>query len=181
MNNSDLSTEFDLAFRRWVNSACEDWGYRKQGEDYYSTAYSTLPEKIRALLGKGLKDGIVIPQGRRFTLKGLSSEKGPYNWFSRYSKCARPALNWEYFIQVAEYVRLYPIVEDKGFKLNFEDKLMDITIYRSEELLVCCEAKVKEDTKATTRCIPLDQEAGQGRCIVCGKPASQKTYFARAY
>ncbi len=44
-----------------------------------------------------------------------------------------------------------------------------------------CEAKVKEDTKATTRCIPLAQEGGSGRCIVCGQPASRKVYFARAY
>ncbi|MBA4398811.1 MAG: proline--tRNA ligase [Anaerolinea sp.] len=44
-----------------------------------------------------------------------------------------------------------------------------------------CEARVKEDTKATTRCIPLDQPEGQGKCIVCGQPAKSKVYFARAY
>jgi prolyl-tRNA synthetase len=44
-----------------------------------------------------------------------------------------------------------------------------------------CEAKVKEDTKATTRCIPLDQPGGKGKCIVCGKEAERKVYFARAY
>jgi prolyl-tRNA synthetase len=44
-----------------------------------------------------------------------------------------------------------------------------------------CEAKVKEDTKATTRCIPLDQPGGEGKCIVCGKPAQEKVFFARAY
>ena len=44
-----------------------------------------------------------------------------------------------------------------------------------------CEAKVKEDTKATTRCIPLDQKEGSGKCIVCGKDAKHKVYFARAY
>ncbi len=44
-----------------------------------------------------------------------------------------------------------------------------------------CEAKVKEDTKATTRCLPLDQEEGRGECIVCGKEARRKVYFARAY
>jgi prolyl-tRNA synthetase len=44
-----------------------------------------------------------------------------------------------------------------------------------------CELKVKEDTKATTRCIPLNQEKGSGKCIVCGKPATEKAYFARAY
>jgi prolyl-tRNA synthetase len=44
-----------------------------------------------------------------------------------------------------------------------------------------CEAKVKEDTKATTRCIPLNQEAGHGKCIVCGEEATHKVYFAKAY
>ncbi len=44
-----------------------------------------------------------------------------------------------------------------------------------------CEAKVKEDTKATTRNIPFDQPAGTGKCIVCGEKADQKVYFARAY
>jgi len=44
-----------------------------------------------------------------------------------------------------------------------------------------CEAKIKEDTKATTRCIPLNQEAGNGKCIYCGQPADEKVYFARAY
>jgi len=44
-----------------------------------------------------------------------------------------------------------------------------------------CELKVKEDTKATTRCIPLDQPEGEGLCVVCNQPATQKVYFARAY
>jgi prolyl-tRNA synthetase len=44
-----------------------------------------------------------------------------------------------------------------------------------------CEAKVKEDTKATTRVIPFDQPDGGGKCIVCGEKAEKKVYFARAY
>jgi prolyl-tRNA synthetase len=44
-----------------------------------------------------------------------------------------------------------------------------------------CEAQVKEDTKATTRCIPLDQPGGSGKCVVCGKKADHKVYFSRAY
>ena len=44
-----------------------------------------------------------------------------------------------------------------------------------------CETKVKEDTKATTRCIPLGQEEAPGKCIVCGKDASHKVYFGKAY
>jgi prolyl-tRNA synthetase len=44
-----------------------------------------------------------------------------------------------------------------------------------------CETKVKEDTKATTRNVPLDQPEGEGTCIVCGRPAKRKVYFAKAY
>jgi prolyl-tRNA synthetase len=44
-----------------------------------------------------------------------------------------------------------------------------------------CENKIKEETKATTRCIPLDQPGGSGACIYCGKPAKEKVYFSRAY
>ncbi|MEN4042373.1 MAG: proline--tRNA ligase [Anaerolineaceae bacterium] len=44
-----------------------------------------------------------------------------------------------------------------------------------------CEAKIKEDTKATTRCIPLNQPAETGPCIVCGEISKEKAYFARAY
>ena len=44
-----------------------------------------------------------------------------------------------------------------------------------------CEARIKDETKASTRCIPLDQERGQGTCIVCGKPASERAIFGRAY
>ena len=45
-----------------------------------------------------------------------------------------------------------------------------------------CEAKIKEDTKATSRNIPLDQEgAGPGVCVVCGNRAEEWAYWARAY
>jgi prolyl-tRNA synthetase len=44
-----------------------------------------------------------------------------------------------------------------------------------------CETKVKEDTKATTRNIPVNQPEQEGTCIVCGRPSKRKVYFARAY
>ena len=44
-----------------------------------------------------------------------------------------------------------------------------------------CETQIKEETKATTRNIPLDQPGGSGRCIRCGRPATEKAIFAKAY
>ncbi len=51
-----------------------------------------------------------------------------------------------------------------------------------------CEGKIKDETKATMRCIPLDQTLGgtmpaegAGKCIYCGSPAQERAVFARAY
>ncbi len=43
------------------------------------------------------------------------------------------------------------------------------------------EQKIKEKTKATIRCIPLNNKQEEGKCIFSGKPSSQRVVFARAY
>jgi len=43
------------------------------------------------------------------------------------------------------------------------------------------EERVKEETKATIRCIPLDGDTTPGVCMVTGKPSAQRVVFARAY
>ena len=44
-----------------------------------------------------------------------------------------------------------------------------------------CEAEIKAATKASSRCIPLEQPGGEGNCVYCGNKATKKAYFARAY
>lgn len=43
------------------------------------------------------------------------------------------------------------------------------------------EEKIKEDTKATIRCIPIEGDKTPGVCMVTGKPSTQRVIFARAY
>lgn len=43
------------------------------------------------------------------------------------------------------------------------------------------EAKIKEETKATIRCIPLNSDDEPGTCMVTGNPSTQKVLFARSY
>ena len=43
------------------------------------------------------------------------------------------------------------------------------------------EQRIKEETKATIRCIPFDLEPEEGRCIYSGKPSKQRAIFAQAY
>jgi prolyl-tRNA synthetase len=43
------------------------------------------------------------------------------------------------------------------------------------------EDSIKEETKATIRCIPLDNVQEEGKCVFSGKPSSQRVLFAQAY
>ncbi|MGQ0830033.1 MAG: proline--tRNA ligase [Bacteroidota bacterium] len=43
------------------------------------------------------------------------------------------------------------------------------------------EQKIKEETKATIRCIPLNNKQESGKCIFSGKPSTQRVVFAKAY
>src|SRR5690606_22011006 len=43
------------------------------------------------------------------------------------------------------------------------------------------EQRIKEETKATIRCIPLNNPKENGKCILTGKPSEQRVVFAKAY
>jgi prolyl-tRNA synthetase len=43
------------------------------------------------------------------------------------------------------------------------------------------EQRIKDETKATIRCIPLESEPEEGKCMVTGKPSKQRVVFAVAY
>ncbi len=44
-----------------------------------------------------------------------------------------------------------------------------------------CENKIKEDTTATSRCMPFEQEQLSGTCVCCGRPAKKMVYWGKAY
>ena len=44
-----------------------------------------------------------------------------------------------------------------------------------------CEAKIKEDTGATARCMPFEQETIGDTCVCCGKPAKTMVYWGKSY
>jgi len=134
--------EFDNYFRDWVKTACTEWGYPVPSDSYYAKVYERLPEGLRALLGFGLNSGLIIPkEGWAFTLKGLPCGKGPYHWFSRNRRPKEPAPNWEYFVHVAEFVRLHTIAAIRNLLVTFEEDTMDIALYQDNRLIVYCEVK----------------------------------------
>ena len=88
-------------------------------------------------------------------------------------------------IQTSLLAKARTFREENTYAVTEYSELVDVVQNGWAEAWWCgsaeCEAKVKEDTKATPRCIPLEQPGGKGVCVVCKEPATQKVIFARAY
>lgn len=76
----------------------------------------------------------------------------------------------EHITSVESYDEFKKVLENKG---GFISAHWDGTIETED--------KIKEETKATIRCIPIDVIAEQGACMVTGKPSSHRVLFAKAY
>ena len=44
-----------------------------------------------------------------------------------------------------------------------------------------CETRIREESKATCRAIPLEQNTQPGKCLVCGESATERAFFAKSY
>ncbi len=64
---------------------------------------------------------------------------------------------------------------------DFEQKVELGFVYAHWDGTAETEKKIKEKTKATIRCIPLNNEQQTGKCILSGNPSTQRVLFAKAY
>ena len=76
----------------------------------------------------------------------------------------------EHTTEVNSYEEFKEVIENKG---GFVSAHWDGTSETEE--------KIKNETKATIRCIPLDGKKEAGSCIITGKPSSARVLFAKAY
>jgi prolyl-tRNA synthetase len=66
----------------------------------------------------------------------------------------------------------------EDFKTQIENSMF---VYAHWDGTPETEQKIKEETKATIRCIPLDDDYEDGTCIYSGQPSKRRVIFARAY
>ncbi len=90
-------------------------------------------------------------------------------------------------IQDNIYRKAVTFRETKTFKADSMEELNKILdtdggfVYAHWDGTAETEEKIKEETKATIRCIPLNNKPEEGKCIYSGKPSRQRVIFARAY
>ena len=90
-------------------------------------------------------------------------------------------------IQTNIYQRALTFKEEHTTKVDTWDEFIDILENKTGFVAahwdgtIETEDKIKELTKATIRCIPLNQESEEGLCVLTGTPSKQRVLFAKAY
>jgi hypothetical protein len=132
---------FQKDFRAWVAAFCQTRNYNDPNQSWYDSTYKRLGDGLQAVLHAGIQQGVIIPtQGYKFTLRGHVPSKA-YTWFSKRNPSGPPYVNWEYFIQAAEYARLWPLATDSGYQIKFEHDRMDIAVISGIHVVTCIEVK----------------------------------------
>ncbi len=89
-------------------------------------------------------------------------------------------------IQQSLYNRALKLREEHTYKIDsyeeFKERIENGGFFLAHwDGTVETEERIKEETKATIRCIPLDGEEEEGVCMVTGKPSKRRVIIARAY
>jgi prolyl-tRNA synthetase len=83
--------------------------------------------------------------------------------------------------------RARKFVADSTTRVSSYDELKQVMADKRGFILAswcgdaACEARIKEETRATIRVIPMDVEVRSGGCVRCGNPSPREVYFAQAY
>ena len=155
-----LPTEpFESRLVRAARLACHEWDLPTA--DLESWVLGPLTPDLLAGLDRGFHEGSLIIVGTTFRLRDLPPKKGPYTLFTRHADRRTLTPNVEYFVEVAEFLRLIRSLGPLGFSIGFEDKLMDITVRLDGALAWFIEAK---ETSAKVQAL-LDEMALYGAAV----------------
>ena len=89
-------------------------------------------------------------------------------------------------IQQSIFNKSVAFEKEKSYEANSYDEFKELIeaggfVYAHWDGTSETEEKIKEETKATIRCIPLKGKEEEGKCIYTGNPSKQRVVFAKAY
>lgn len=148
----------------------------KPGWKFNEYEFKGVP--IRLVIGpRDLENG-TVEVSRRDTL-----EKAVYQLSDIETKIEHLLIN----IQDNLYQKALDFRESKTSKADSWEEFIDLLdnkggfIYAHWDGTPETEQRIKEETKATIRCIPLNSKPEEGKCILTGRPSKSRVVFARAY
>ena len=161
--------------KRGISVKYDDADNRRPGFKFADYELKGVPVRL-ALGARDLENGTVELMRRDTLEKETVSLEGIEDRIERELESIQDSL----------FQRALKLREENTFKVDSYDEFKE-KIEKGGFFLVHwdgtpeTEEKIKEDTKATIRCIPLDSEEEEGVCMVTGKPSKRRVIVARAY
>ena len=132
-NREEYLHYFEARFSEWVRSALLEprrgelpGEVRRElaAEPFYGDVRAKLGDELLNWLGWGLKQELIEEEGHRF--RAISGRAGPFKWFSQRDWKRYPLHpNWEAYVHLAYFARLWQPCRDRGLSLDFEKKAVD--------------------------------------------------------
>ncbi len=166
----------DMLQEKGIRVKLDDRDTHKPGWKFNEYEFKGVP--LRIALGPRDIENNTVELARRDTL-----EKSIYQQADLVNKV-------EHLLEAIQdnlYQKALTFREEKTFKADSWDEFNTILddkggfIYAHWDGTAETEQKIKDETKATIRCIPLESKPEAGTCIYSGNPSKQRVVFARAY
>lgn len=153
----------------------DDNDTKKPGWKFAEYELKGVPVRL-AMGGRDLENG-TIEVMRRDTLE---KETVPCEGIEAYVKNLLEDIQANIFKKAYDFREAHIVSVDtyEEFKERIEEGLF---IMAHWDGTAETEERIKDETKATIRCIPLAGDKTPGKCMVTGKPSAQRVLFARAY
>ncbi len=161
--------------KKGIRVKFDDRDTHKPGWKFNEYEFKGVP--LRLAIGPRDVENETIEIARRDTL-----EKSVYNQKDLANKI-------EHLLEAIQdnlYRKAFTFRDSKTYYADSWDEFKELLekggfIYAHWDGTAETEQKIKEETKATIRCIPFNNKKEEGKCIYSGKPSSQRVVFALAY
>jgi prolyl-tRNA synthetase len=160
-----------------VTAKYDDRKTHKPGWKFAEYELKGVPLRI-AIGPKDLENG-TVEVARRDLL-----EKNTHNLDDNFPQMISDLLEE---IQISIFNRAQTFKQENTHKANSYDEFKDIIenkggfVYAHWDGTAETEDKIKNQTKATIRCIPLEEDVEEGKCILTGNPSKRRVVFAKSY
>ncbi len=153
-----------------------DFSEHSPGYKFHNWELKGIPLRIEVgyqEIKKGVLTVFRRDKRERFSLKLEETKNNLENIFADIEK--------NLFLRSKNFIEknTYDVQNYDEFKKILSKKRGFIKTFWCEK--IDCEKKIKEETKATTRCLPINAKKEKGKCVYCRKQANYRWYFAQAY
>ena len=165
----------DKLRRRGISVKYDDADNKRPGFKFADYEVKGVPVRL-AIGQRDIEEGTVEVM-RRDTLE---KETLPIEGIVDHIAAELDDIQQKLFDRALEYRKRKTITVDsyEEFKEKIEDGVFILAHWDGSPET---EAKIKEETKATIRCIPFEGDTTPGVCMVTGKPSARRVLFARSY